>query len=268
MPKQSVSQLSREAETLLLPLYCRALESRRSDPILVDTKASQIVAQLDYDFAALGANPFVCALLALRAREFDRTARDFLRTNPAGTIVELGCGLDTRFERVDTGQATWYELDQPEVIELRRKFLPEEPRRRFLAASLADVAWMQQLASSDGSPLFLAEGVFMHMPETEVKAVILELRRRFPGCQLMFDTCTPFEAQLSRLSPWATVDIGRLYFGLEHGQELEEWAEGVQLESLWHYFEEDEARLGWFQLLRFFPLLGQAFKILRYRLGH
>ncbi len=37
----------------------------------------------------------------LRMREFDRLARAFLAEHPDGVIVDLGCGLDTRFERIE-----------------------------------------------------------------------------------------------------------------------------------------------------------------------
>lgn len=32
----------------------------------------------------------------------------------------LGCGLDTTFERVDNGLLQWYDLDLPDAVELRK----------------------------------------------------------------------------------------------------------------------------------------------------
>jgi len=46
----------------------------------------------------------------LKGREFDRFAQDFLSRHPDGVVVHIGCGLDTRFERVDNGRVdgmTW-----------------------------------------------------------------------------------------------------------------------------------------------------------------
>jgi O-methyltransferase involved in polyketide biosynthesis len=45
-------------------------------------------------------------------REFDRLARAFLAEIPDGVIVDLGCGLDTRFERVDDGQVELTRLER------------------------------------------------------------------------------------------------------------------------------------------------------------
>ncbi|MFG6301111.1 MULTISPECIES: hypothetical protein [Streptomyces] len=38
-------------ETLLIPLYARAVENRKELPMLRDARAAEIVAALDYDFA-------------------------------------------------------------------------------------------------------------------------------------------------------------------------------------------------------------------------
>ncbi|MEG3847795.1 hypothetical protein QT971_12285 [Microcoleus sp. herbarium19] len=40
----------------------------------------------------------------------------------SGIIVEIGCGLNTRFERVDNGQVRWFDLDMPDSIAVRKKY--------------------------------------------------------------------------------------------------------------------------------------------------
>ncbi len=123
------SNLQGIARTLLVPLACRALESSRPDAILHDPRAVEVYAALggspDFLIGMGSADVFVAAM---RARQFDRFGRDFLTRNPSGLLVELGCGLDTRFHRLDDGRLTWLGVDLPEVIALRRQFLPEEER--------------------------------------------------------------------------------------------------------------------------------------------
>jgi O-methyltransferase involved in polyketide biosynthesis len=74
----------------------------------------------------------------MRVREFDRCALAFLGEHPAGVVVDIGCGLDTRFERLDNGQLEWVGLDLPDVIALRKQLLPEMPRTRLIACSALD----------------------------------------------------------------------------------------------------------------------------------
>jgi O-methyltransferase involved in polyketide biosynthesis len=42
----------------------------------------------------------------IRARQFDTYSRSFLARHPAGLVVDLGCGLDTHFNRLEDGQLT------------------------------------------------------------------------------------------------------------------------------------------------------------------
>ncbi|HLF36115.1 MAG TPA: hypothetical protein VI583_17860, partial [Cyclobacteriaceae bacterium] len=43
-------------ETLLLPLWGRAVESRKEKPLLIDAKAVEIVNSIDYDFSVMTKN--------------------------------------------------------------------------------------------------------------------------------------------------------------------------------------------------------------------
>ncbi len=113
-------------ETLFIPLAARALETQRKHPVLRDPRAVEMVRSIDYDAAKYGrgAGGFVTVL---RTAIIDFWVRAFLAAHPAATVVELGTGLNTRFERVDNGQVHWFDLDLPDTIDLRRTFayLPE-----------------------------------------------------------------------------------------------------------------------------------------------
>src|SRR5512136_32882 len=142
--------LSGVAETLLITLYIRAMESQRPDALIKDERAEALVRQLDQESLrktlAL-TDDFTRALMILKSREFDRFAQDFLRRHPDAVVVHIGCGLDTRFERVDNGRAEWYDLDLPDVIELRRKLVGGEgARHHFLACSVFDNAWLEAVS--------------------------------------------------------------------------------------------------------------------------
>jgi O-methyltransferase involved in polyketide biosynthesis len=50
MSEINIQDLSGVAETLLIPLYIRALESQRSDALLKDMKAVALVTQRESDF--------------------------------------------------------------------------------------------------------------------------------------------------------------------------------------------------------------------------
>ena len=126
--------LSGVQETLLLPLWGRAVETKKGNPLLVDHEAVRIIESIDYDFSQIEKkiNPLSRLSWVSRSIYFDKKICDFLRDNPNATIINIGCGLDTTYERVNNGKAHWYELDFPNVINTRKQLVSETPNRTFL----------------------------------------------------------------------------------------------------------------------------------------
>ncbi|MGW6536917.1 class I SAM-dependent methyltransferase [Streptomyces sp. NPDC055051] len=185
MTKESVG-LGTVQETLLIPLYGRALDARARRPVLGDSEARRMVDRIDYDFAkfrgpSLGGS-------VLRTAIFDGWVRRFLAEHPDGTVVELGAGLTTRSRRLDNGRARWFDLDLPDTVELRRRLLPDAERTETLAASVLDTDWFERVAAAGGPYFFVSEAVLLYLGEDEVRGVVAALGRRFPGSALAFDT--------------------------------------------------------------------------------
>jgi O-methyltransferase involved in polyketide biosynthesis len=103
------------------------------------TPPAQALADFDVAKYGRGQGGFITVL---RTAIIDTWVRDFLADHPAGTVIEIGTGLNTRFERVDNGQVHWIDLDLPDTIELRRKFFADTERRRMIAASALEEAWL------------------------------------------------------------------------------------------------------------------------------
>jgi O-methyltransferase involved in polyketide biosynthesis len=120
MYEKIIQNLEGVSETLLMTLYARAHESQRPDAMLKDDKAVAMVQQLAGDFSRLRMQRHDEIAVIMRMRKFDNHARSFLTRNPNSIVVHIGCGLDTRFERVDNGQVEWFDLDMPDVIKLRK----------------------------------------------------------------------------------------------------------------------------------------------------
>ncbi len=269
MSKIDVRNLSGVAETLLSPLIFRAAESRRPDAILCDPQAVEIVKRIEYDPDRVLKKSRDQVTVLMRMREFDRCARGFLNQHPNGVMVDIGCGLDTRFQRLDNGTFEWYGLDLPEVIALRRQLVDETPRSHFLAYSALDFAWLDLVdAGRERTYLFLAEGVFMLLEGEQVRRLVCTLRNRFPGAELVFDAFTPFMVRMDPvLHPLLRKINVAMHWGLKDNRELETWAAGIQLLSEWFYFDQPESRLGTMKLVRWVPGLGHGAKIVHYRLG-
>ncbi|MEM6436521.1 MAG: class I SAM-dependent methyltransferase [Cyanobacteria bacterium P01_D01_bin.115] len=174
-------------ETLLIPLLGRAAETLKENGLIRDPKAVEIVAALDYDFAKWQKSKALAGA-TLRTRMFDQDVQAFLADHPTGTVVEIGCGLNTRFERLDNGQAQWFDLDLPDSLALRRQFFQDEPRRTMLEASVLDTDWMEPVAATGGPWCFISEAVIIYLEAAQARQAITQIADRFPGAWLLIDT--------------------------------------------------------------------------------
>ncbi len=274
--------LSGVAGTLLIPLYIRAMESQRPDALTKDERAEALVRQLDPETLrktlAL-TDDFSRVAVILKGREFDRFTLDFIARHPDAVVVHIGCGLDTRFERIcpgrtDNGQVEWYDLDLPDVIELRRNLAGGEgERHHFLACSVLDSAWMDAVSVHQQRPfLFLAEGVFMYFEEAQVRSLVLALCDRFPGAELVFDAFSPIMRWGHNIRVNRTRVGSTLHWGLKHARDLEQWraasstGPGIRLLDERYPFQVPEPRMRRALQMRIFPFLATAVGVFRYQL--
>jgi O-methyltransferase involved in polyketide biosynthesis len=174
-------------ETLLIPLYGRAQLTREGGGLIADPKAVAIVDAIDYDFARFDGLPSLLGSV-IRTRIFDHWVTEWLTTRPGGTLVELGSGLNTRFERVDDGHVHWIDLDLPDVIALRRRFFDDTERRRTIAASITEPSWIEAVHDSAPPWFFAIEAVLCFLPEAEVRRALGHIVEHFPNAIIAFDT--------------------------------------------------------------------------------
>lgn len=173
--------------TLLIPLLDRAEETKKARPLLSDQKAVDIVSALDYDFDKwrnLSSQSAAC----IRARLFDEIVQDFLKQYPEGSVIEIGAGLNTRYERLDNGKSQWLELDLPDSMQLRRQFFEDTKRRTMISASVIDTDWHEQVRALPAPYCFVSEAVIIYLDNDVVEQAIRGLAKAFPDSWLVTDT--------------------------------------------------------------------------------
>jgi O-methyltransferase involved in polyketide biosynthesis len=186
---------TKEKETLLGTLYARALESHSADPILRDELAEEAIDRIDYDFEHLKVDT---RSIAMRAKQFDLWTQEFLEKHPDAIVLQLGCGLDSRVFRINPStNVNWYDIDFPEVIDLRRRLYPERAGYEIIGSSLADMEWLDKLPS-DRPALILAEGVSMYLSADVMHALLKKLTQHFPSGSIAFDAIGPAALRMAK----------------------------------------------------------------------
>ncbi len=261
----AVADLTSVNTTALLTLYCRARESQNKDPIIRDETAVALARQITplianspdrllRSLADGSFEPQVVVHIAMRAKKYDAYARQFLEANGGGVVVNLGGGMDTRFQRLDDGRLELFDVDLPEMIAFKQRILPPGGRYHQIARSVYDYAWMEEVARGGERPIiFLAEGLFMYLEPEKVRQLVLEMRARFPGAEMVAEVFNSFWLR----QPWKNLAMGKMKrrlniakdveftFGIAESRELESWHPGLKFLDDWSYFDVPDPKLGW-----------------------
>lgn len=184
-----MKELGTVESTLFVPMLGRIYASENFPEILYDEKALALKEKLPENITESDAqNQYTYLASASRSANMDRHIRNFLKRNPDGVIVQLGCGLETAFNRNDNGRTKWYGIDLPDVIEYRKTLLPESEREKYIAADAFSDLWLIRIREESGSApiLVTASGLFYYFEESRVLGLIKMLLSH-GGIELVFD---------------------------------------------------------------------------------
>ncbi len=233
MGDSSEIKLGSVQETLLLPLWGRAIETQKQKPLLVDKKAVSIINSIPYDFATISENISNLSRLSWIARSiyFDKEIKAFIDIFPEATIVNIGCGLDTTFDRIDNGKIQWIDLDLPDTIELRKKYISDSDRRYFLPKSVFDTSWYDRIEKKNNVMLLIA-GVLYYFNESEVKRLFSDFHAFLPGTEIIFDYASKLGIKLSNkvvLEKGGMDESAYLKWGIDNISEIEKWNGNIKV---------------------------------------
>jgi O-methyltransferase involved in polyketide biosynthesis len=229
-------------KTLFMPVWARAVESEKKKPILFDNTALDIIDSVDFDFSQLSDNVPEISQIAwiARCKRFDMIVNDFITRHPEGTIVNIGCGLDTSYERVKTRTIKWYDLDLPDVIALRKKFLNETDNRKFIPSSFIETGWFEDIVIND-NVLFISTGVFVYFEETQIRDFITRVADRFEDSELFFDVTSPKGLEIAnQVIQKSGLNSGSYFkWGLTNKSIIASWDKRIKILDTYYTFKID-----------------------------
>ena len=204
-------------ETVLWSLYNRVSGTGEAG-ILHDPKAVEIYQSIDYDYEKSFGKPN--NNMAIRSMLFDEAILEFWREHPDGTVVNLGEGLETQRYRLQDKKrkdATWITVDLPSGIFIREQFMVPDDTHIHVASSAVDVSvWAQKVPL--GKPVLItAQGLFMYLPEAEVKSLFQSVAKWFPGSTLIFNAVSKFFSNRTMRGVQWTSDytVPKMPFGVD-----------------------------------------------------
>lgn len=254
-------------ETLLISLNARCNETMHPKGLIHDKKSLEIAKAVGSDFKNAKSVHFTNVGTAMRSIVFDRYTKDFLKRYPNGAVVDVACGLDTRFYRLDNGKIKWYDLDLPEVIDIRKKLFKENERYHFIAQSVLDFSWMDKVPKDN--PVFLsAEGLFCYFTEQEAKNLLLAVAKAFPKAEFCIEAIAPFIVKNSKRHPSLKGYDAHFKWGTKSGKIVDKWNTGFHFIDEYFFINMKECkRRSWKVRLTgmLFPKFAKSMKIFRLR---
>lgn len=209
------------ANTLFVPLVARIAVSKEFPEYFEDRKAMELEPYLP-DGAAKGSSQYSNLASVARYYNMDRMVREFAGKHDACSVVYLGAGLETAYDRLSESLpgVRWYESDLPEVIEARRKVLGERPGETLIPGDMFQMEWARQIDSSV-PVLLIISGVFQYFHEEEVVRFIKNCKSLFPNGEMIYDATSKMGLKYTN---WFIKRTGNrsalMYFGINDAAEF------------------------------------------------
>ena len=211
--------MTNESKTLFIPLYGKAVMSKGD--FIIDAHAERILEVYPEYFENVDMSRKLAIYMAMRALQYDEIASTFITKDPICTVIHLGCGLDSRKTRIHKTPLKWYDIDFPDVIELRKKFYVEDQYYTMISSSVTDFSWFDKIDTRGENVLVIAEGLSMYLSENDMRNLIENFRKHFKKTTFIFDAYSPFAAKMSKYkNPINNVDA-KIDFAMDKPELLE-----------------------------------------------
>ena len=220
-----MSKLSGVADTLYIPLTARIYISEHFGDFFHDQAALDLKSEMPYDEIAAKQSEYFAFAGAARFCETDQMIRTFIDKHAGDApcnIINVGCGLETSYFRIQPtpGQATFFEMDLPDVIEVRRSVLGDAENEVLVPGDMFDLAWAEGIDASR-STFITVIGVLQYFEEEAVRGFLAAAAQRFPGAEIVFDAMTPKAVKYANDYIKKTGnDDAELHFGCEGAAQL------------------------------------------------
>ena len=162
-------------------------------------------------------------------------------------MVQIGSGLDARYQRIGSPKIThWYDLDLPEVIELRRHLFTENEINTFISLSLFDYKWIEIVKAHKKPVLLIIEGVLMYFDPKDVQNFFDSLCAHFEEVTVVFDmlafSLVGNSKKHDSLRTMKRKTRPEFKWSLLNSKEMETWNPKIHIENEYFMSDYDKGR--------------------------
>ena len=177
-------------------------------------------------------------ILCKRVLSFDKFINNYISKNNNCTVINLACGFDTRFWRIDNKKCNYVELDFPEVIKLKSFLLKGDMPYKVISSSVLDFSWIKKVTIPKNHKfLIVAEGLFMYLKKQEAMDLVKNIADSFEDSMMIFDSS--YKRYTRGLGKWFVKfkfkNIGintEFTYGIENPHYLESYSDKIKVQNV------------------------------------
>lgn len=238
------SKFAGVADTLFIPLEARIYVSKRFSDFFYDSKSLELEQYIPDRRIERQATEYQHFASVCRYHKLDSAVKAFLERHPHGNVICLGAGLETAYWRIGNGDAHFYEMDLPEVIEVREKVLGHGENETLIPGDLYDLTWSDGIDKKLPS-LIVVSGVFQYFENEKTYELVRKLKTVFPNeAELLFDATTSKGLLYTNRFVKKMGNSSAMMFGYVDRPEEFTSATGTTLISVTGFFDDALRQLG------------------------
>jgi O-methyltransferase involved in polyketide biosynthesis len=210
--------------TLFIPLYGKAKVSKKNI-ILSDPYAEKIWEKEAFPVKGKSGSKWLAYNMAMRARIFDEWTESMIEQDSGALVLHIGCGLDSRCQRVKKYPKLWLDCDFQDVISMRRSYYEETSVYQMRELNASDPEQVRALPDSN-NVIVILEGISMYLTNGQIRAFFAVLQEKYKSVHILMDIYTVFGAKASKYkNPINDVGVTTVY-GID---DIDDLLKGLQI---------------------------------------
>ena len=207
-------------DTLYIPLVGRIYATKKFPEFFYDEKALSLDLHIPTKSIEKNSNEYFYMASVCRQQTIDEKIISFLKDNPDGNVVFLGAGLETAYYRIGNKTANFYEVDLPDVIEIRKKLLGNGNNENPISGDMFKLDWIKEIDTRLPT-LISVSGVYQYFNKFKVLEMIKKMKKQIPNGELIFDTTNSKDLKFVNKYVKKTGNMNaQMYFSIDNPKEF------------------------------------------------
>lgn len=173
-------------DTLYIPLTARIYASKKFPKFFYDEKALSLEKYIPANDIDENTTEYFYMASVCRQYTIDQKIKKFLEKNGLCNVVFLGAGLETSFNRIGNDKANFYQVDLPNVIDIREKVLGNAINEKLISGDMFTLHWIKGIDISLPT-MIVVSGVYQYFTKEKILSMIEKMNEMIPKGELVFD---------------------------------------------------------------------------------